>query len=350
MTSPITVEQVLGGQLSRLGRTITNQPPKRPNTIGMAIPGGMMQNNQALTDTLLNQAQALGVKWVRTDCNWSWINGTQNSFDWTWMDYIRDGCNSRGLTMLWILGTVPAWARPSGTIETYGPTTTTEQTNYANFCSTVVTRYKNDVHYWEIWNEPNLDQFWSPTPSASTYATLLQRAYNAIKAADPSATVVAGGTGGAGTSPDITSVTWWADLYAAGARSYFDIAAHHPYNDPTQIASGVYNTGEMANAVTIRNTMNANGDSAKPLWATETGLPTSGTNSVTEANQTTGIAGMRDLWFSRETNSMIFWYTMQDDKAYGASGSTQGDFFGFVKSDGTNKPVYNDESVWIESA
>ena len=350
MTTPITVLHVAAGKLTRLGRTVTDQPPTRPNITGMAIPGGQLQQATATTDAILNQAQALGVKWIRTDCNWSWINGTQNSYDWSWMDYIRDGCKSRGLTMLWILGTTPAWARPSGQPETYGPTTTTEQTNFANFCSTVVNRYKADVRYWEIWNEPNLDQFWTPTPSASSYATLLQKAYNAIKAADPTATVVAGGTGGAGSSPDITSVTWWADLYAAGAKNYFDIAAHHPYPDDTQIPSGIYNTGEMANAVTIRNTMNNQGDTNKPLWATECGLPTSGSPSVTEAQQQTGIAGLRNLWFSRESNTTIFWYTMQDDQAYGASGSTREDFFGFVKLNGTNKPVYADEQTWIESA
>lgn len=326
---------------------VTSSAPARPGMTGFALPGGFVQSSQANCDKLLNAATAMGVKWIRTDCNWSWIEGTQGSPNWAWMDYIRDGCKSRGLSMVWILGTMPAWARPAGQPETYGPTSTTEQTNFANFATQVVTRYKADVHYWEVWNEANLDQFWTPTPSASSYAGLLQKTYNAIKAADSTATVLSTATGGAGSSPDIASTTWWTNLYAAGARPYFDIAAHHPYIDTSQVPSGVYNTGEMANAATIRNTMNSNGDTAKQLWATEMGMPTSGTSSVTETQQTTATASLRDLWFSREANSKIFFYTAYDDAVYGATGTTREDFFGFIKSDGTHKPVFADEQTWV---
>lgn len=344
MTQPITVEYPLAGRLTRRGKAIAS---KNASLVGVAIGGGQMQHNRALTDSLLNEAASLGVQWIRTDCNWSWINGTKGSLNWAWMDYIRDGCKTRGLNMLLTLGTSPVWSRPSAQPETYGPTTSVEQDNFASFCTKAVNRYKNDVHYWEVWNEPNLDQFWTPTPSASVYATLLKNAYGAIKSADPTAIVVSGATGGAWRSPDIPSTTWWADLYGAGAKPYFDIAAHHPYIDDTQVPKGIYNTGEMFHSVEIRKTMNLNGDNDKPLWATEIGMPTSGNPAVTEDQQRTGSAGVRDLWFGRENNTKIFWFTLRDTAAYGAPGSTRENFFGFIRSDGTDKPAFADQQAWI---
>ena len=44
---------------------------------------------------------------------------------------------------------------------------------------------------WEVWNEPNLDRYWSsPRPFAKPFVALNRAAYRAIKRADPGATVV----------------------------------------------------------------------------------------------------------------------------------------------------------------
>jgi len=55
----------------------------------------------------------------------------------------------------------------------------------------IVTRYKSDVHYWEVWNEPDLAEFWNGTPAQ--YAALLDVTSSTIKQIDPTATVVLGG-------------------------------------------------------------------------------------------------------------------------------------------------------------
>ena len=52
--------------------------------------------------------------------------------------------------------------------------------------------FAGQVAAYEIWNEPNVSAFWSPTPSTAAYVNLLKAAYPAIKAADPSAVVLAG--------------------------------------------------------------------------------------------------------------------------------------------------------------
>ncbi len=102
--------------------------------------------------------------------------------------------------------------------------------DYADFVSAIVKRYSSlGVHAYEVWNEPNLERFWPSGPNAAHYARLLEPAYAAIKGADPSATVVLGGL-------SRSDYDYLAKLYQAGAGTYFDVVAVHPYTgsvDPT---------------------------------------------------------------------------------------------------------------------
>jgi hypothetical protein len=52
-------------------------------------------------------------------------------------------------------------------------------------------RYKGKISAYEVWNEPNGITFWNPVDPVA-YTRMLQTGYTAIKAADPSATVIGG--------------------------------------------------------------------------------------------------------------------------------------------------------------
>jgi len=65
--------------------------------------------------------------------------------------------------------------------------------------------------------------------TSTGYTMLLAAAYPAVKVADPTAIVVLGGL-------SKNDYDYLAQLYAAGARGYFDTVAVHPYTgsvDPT---------------------------------------------------------------------------------------------------------------------
>jgi hypothetical protein len=64
---------------------------------------------------------------------------------------------------------------------------------FGNFAAAVAAHFKGRNVRYEIWNEPNTSQFWTPSPNASEYAALLREAVAAIHGADPSATVSSGG-------------------------------------------------------------------------------------------------------------------------------------------------------------
>jgi hypothetical protein len=128
----------------------------------------------------------------------------------------------------------PPWDRENPALYTSPPK---GDKGYTDFLGTLIDRYgpkgsywdqhpdvpKRPQRYWQIWNEPNINRYWdSPKPFAARYAKLLRSSYKAVKADDPTSTVVLTG---------FANFSWRAlsDAYKAGIRGHFDIAAVHPF-------------------------------------------------------------------------------------------------------------------------
>jgi hypothetical protein len=162
-----------------------------------------------------------------------------------------------------VLGTPPWAARHPGS-DNSPPAGTAP---YADFLRVLIERYgpkgsfwgehpglaRRPIREWQIWNEPDHLQYWTDQPFARAYVRLLRAARTAVHAADPGAKVVLAGF--ANRSWDLL-----AQVYAAGGRGAFDIAAIHPY------------TLQVANVMRIiryaRAVMTRNGDRS-PLMLTE---------------------------------------------------------------------------------
>lgn len=137
------------------------------------------------------------------------------------------------------------------------------------------------VHTFELWNEPNNPAFWPSGVDPAAYVPLLRAGYRAIKAVDPSATVLMGGLmpGGA--------LGYLQGLYAAGARGFYDAANFHmyPHGDPQQCSSASFCLLDA-----LRQTMLEHGDAA-PVWITEFGWSTCTRNPcVTRRQQRAYVA------------------------------------------------------------
>jgi len=116
------------------------------------------------------------------------------------------------------------------------------------------------VRHWEIWNEQDLDQFWSGT--VAQYYRLLEVAYQTIKFADPGATVILGALAFF-EKPD-----WLSEQLALAdgdpAKAYFDVLSFHYYWSIYDAEYWLWRT---------RNTLDANELSHVPIWITESGVP-----------------------------------------------------------------------------
>jgi arabinogalactan endo-1,4-beta-galactosidase len=259
------------------------------------------------------------------------------------------------MNVLVIIDYTPGWARASGCNSPQCPPA--NPNDYATFAATVVNRYApKGVHAYEVWNEPNNAFFWQPSADATAYTNLLKAAYPAIKGADSQATVLMGGT--APESTDGTNISrrdFLQRMYAAGAKGYFDAVSDHPYTFPRLPADNTDRAwSEMSTtANSLRSTMIANGDSGKKIWITEFGAPTGGPGATaTPANSET-ISGAWHVDETLQANILkeairlykgydwvgpFFWYSNKDS---GTSQSSNENFFGLVRADGSHKPGYD---------
>ncbi|MEU0495632.1 cellulase family glycosylhydrolase [Mycobacterium sp. NPDC006124] len=287
-------------------------------------------------NTQLDKMLALGVTNVRIQMPWAGIEPNPNQFDWAQTDLIVNAATQRNMGVLGVLNSTPAWAAAPGTPPYAGAPVS--NSDYADFAAAVASRYAGKVSAYEVWNEPNIQTFWAPQPDANAYTALLKAAYGAIKAADPSATVIGGvltstlDFGSLATNP----VRFIQEMYAAGAQGYFDALSFHPYQYSTKFSDGLNLPESPLNQLNaIRALMAANGDAAKQVWATEYGLPTS---VVTQEQQAAYIADILSAWKSAAGGGPIFIYTTRD----AATGSVNPeDNFGLYTTDWIAKLAAN---------
>ena len=283
--------------ISRSGTTWTYGAPYLvglPVRYEGAIPGSVAGINARFSEintvdraTVEGQARLMENAWLRmarVSFEWRRLEPRQGWYEWAKFDQAVDVAQAHNIATIGRLEFSPDWASSAPSSVTgsargfYPPSSTA---TFAAYATAVVHRYKDRVHTWEIWNEENSSTFWKPAPSAAAYAALLKAAYAAIKAEDPTAKVVMGGTVG-------FDKAFTDGVVAAGAWNSFDVLGIHAYVAPGPEAS-MFSTW-------IQNaTAYLSDKGGKPLWITEFGWSTySGSGSsyigVTESTQAAYLA------------------------------------------------------------
>ncbi len=283
----------------------------------------------------------MGVRWLRTDLNWAVVQDAgPGSFDWRDMDRIVDQASSFGISVLPVVGATPAWAWQ----DPDRPSPPRDPAAYGRFLAAAVARYApRGIHSWEIWNEPNLAGPFPPRPDPAAYAALLQAGAQAIRAADPTATVILGGLAAVtrtdldGDPPAIAAVEFLQAVYAAGAGPAFDAVGFHPYTGSALPDLGARRNSWGVMAGPLRAVMDAQGDAAKPIWITEYGAPTNpGRRGVAEDRQAEQLAAGVALARATPWLGPVFWYSYRD---LGTDPDNPEDWFGLMAADGRAKPV-----------
>jgi len=253
----------------------------------------------------------------------TWVNPDQ--VDWATLDGTVNAARERHLKIVGLLGTLPSYGRPKGTPNTYGPSTTAQRTMFAEFAAKVAKRYQGRIDTWEVWNEPNLDQFWYPAPSSSDYGKLLASTYKSIKAVAPRATVLSGGTGGRDSEADIEPIRWVDRMYSSGLRNSFDGLAMHAYTAPEN-----GNLGEFERLSTYRSVMDRHGDQHTKLWITEAGTEVGRSAEATESVAASNVLAVIERWKNVHDHGPMFFYTLSDTIQPG---------FGLYRTDGSARPA-----------
>jgi outer membrane biosynthesis protein TonB len=289
--------------------TPTAEIVSAPSTIGMADSSLYGMSKQDI-DTTLDMLQAMGVQDVRVYIPWVYTQPLPNQYNWAPIDDIMNAAKARNMGVLAMVNSTPVWA---GTAGNFPGAKTPDPVAYANFMTQVATRYGKTISAYEVWNEVNCVCFYDPI-SPSSYAELLKAAYPAIKAADPTATVIAAGLGSVFTVNGITMnpVDYVNGMYAAGAKGFFDALAFHPYQETLKFSDGEgVPLSPLTQIQKIYDLMVANGDGALKIWITEYGVPT---NNVSEHTQAEFIQNLIETWQNMSFGGPLFIYTTRDDQ------------------------------------
>ena len=212
-----------------------------------------------------------------TSTGWADVNPSPGIYRWAMLDDWLNTAKAHGITdILYTFGQTPPWAssKPTDTICFYAPGecdppndlesdgTGTNQ-HWKSFVTAIATHAAGRIKYWEIWNEPHNAWYWN-----GTMPQLVRMAKDAaaiIKSIDPNAVIVS-------PSPGIRSLNaklWMANYLAAGGGQFADIIAFHGY-----VQGGTFGVYPQAADIvpliaTLKQTLQAYGQGAKPIWDTE---------------------------------------------------------------------------------
>jgi hypothetical protein len=206
----------------------------------------------------MRAARQLGAKYFRCAFSWNGIEPEPGKYRWKFWDHLVNEAEKNGITLIPYVGYTPEWAARSR--ENFWRQPPIAPALYAEFMRVIATRYKGRIKHWEIWNEPDLEEYWTGTPDE--FAELVRQAANAIRAVDPSVRIVLGGMS---RGP--------AEFYRVlhdqhRIEQYVDIVAIHAYPeswDEERAESVYYDRVEtMAKLIAPYK---------RELWLNETGYP-----------------------------------------------------------------------------
>lgn len=215
----------------------------------------------------------VGYQTVRADLLWDKVETTKGVYDFALFDKVARGVEKQGIRTLFIL----TYSNPLYTPKDSPPLTPNQITAFARFCGAATRHFQNRPIDFEIWNEPNLKYTWQPNPSAAQFARLLGPAVDSVKANNPNARVITGGTAG---------IDWrFIDsLGVMGALRRVDGIGIHPYRmgSPESFSEDL---------VCLRRLLKKHRPGGFPEWATEYGAASS--------NYGSGHAAAAQAWQAR---------------------------------------------------
>jgi hypothetical protein len=245
-----------------------------------------------------------GATWVREDIHWYRIQRTPHATNWDFYDQTFAALAPQH-SILGVLGHPPGWATPDATDDPYDYSfAAPDPVLFAQWAAHTVQRYRTQIHYWQIWNEPDSPYFWRPSPDPIAYAKLVHLTARAIAQVAPEAVIVA-----AGVNPFAPAFLWQAAQ--AGLWNDVGVIAIHPYVNPLHPDySGLATAVDMLTPLFARY-------GRRPVWATEVGWSSGPSDrdaaGIVDANQQAHNlrSGIPLLWQSGI--DVVFWYALKDE-------------------------------------
>ena len=302
-------------------------------SFGQAIPSSYFGMHVRKTSTPWPTAQFGSLRLWDDGVAWASINTSRGTYNWSTMDTWVKAAQQHNAALTYTFGRTPQWASSNPGLSScdYGPGQCVAPANYTdwdNFVTQLVTRYKGQIHSYELWNEPNDSGFWQGT--TAEMVELSRRASGIIRSIDPNAQILSP----AATWKSVTAWQWLDSYFTAGGAAYIDVVSFHGYTGNGK-AESVFSIID-----NIQKTLNLHGVSM-PMVISEGGW---GLNTVV-SNPDAQAAFLAQRYLLIQTRPAVqsfFWY-MWDDSSWGTL---------WDSSKGVHKAgiAYQEVSKWLTGA
>jgi len=206
----------------------------------------------------------LGVKWARCQTGWARTETKKGEFDFAWLDSVVDSLLKIGIQPWFNLGYGNTLYTPGPVHESavgWAPMNSDEARQaWVRYVAKAGERYAAKVKHWEIWNEPNVANFWQPEkPSPKGYVDLVKLTAPVLRKAVPGAVLIGGAFAG------LQHYDYFEGCFEEGLTGLVDKISYHPYR---QVPEDNYETDLGA----LRGIIDRY-KPGMPVWQGENGAP-----------------------------------------------------------------------------
>jgi polysaccharide biosynthesis protein PslG len=227
-----------------------------------------------------------GQRLLASNVGWANLETSPGVYDWKWLDEWVAQAQAHNISLIYTFNDVPQFysSKPGDTNCAYGNTGTGAcdppddlnadgtgtDAHFKSFVNALVSHVGNKIQYWEIWNEPNQDNQWTPTNPNLPYSQLVRMEADArtiIKDANSSALILTPSSiGFPNGAPD-----WMAGYLAAGGGTNADVIAFHSYVNHRIFGQYPIAENVVPLIQSLKAVMTKYNQQSKPLWITESG-------------------------------------------------------------------------------
>lgn len=207
----VTVFALLAGQPAAAAIKSGLPGPVVPDSLGVNI------HFTGRQDAQVKKIAEAGFRFVRMDFHWSSIETRKGEYSFKAYDELVESLAEHKIRPLFILD----YGNPLYD-QGLAPHTDEGREAFARFVEAGVSHFKGKGVIWELWNEPNISQFWQPEPNAENYVKLARAVYKAAKKADPKSLLIA---------PALAcwDFAFLEELFKLGLLDNLDAVSVHPY-------------------------------------------------------------------------------------------------------------------------
>ncbi|MGE5612471.1 MAG: cellulase family glycosylhydrolase [Bacillota bacterium] len=158
-----------------------------------------------------------GARFVRMDFSWGGTERRKGEYDFSAYDGLVADVGKVGIRCLFILDYSNRLYD-----EGLSPHSDEARAAFARWAGAASRHFAGKGVLWEIWNEPNISQFWKPKPNAEDYSKLALATIDAVRAADPQAFIM---------GPASSEFPWefYDTMGKLGVFAKLDAVSVHPY-------------------------------------------------------------------------------------------------------------------------